>query len=88
MSPDINFFPVKAEISLFANIIVGGHWGDTFIGKFWFEIPEILEKSFSAAYSNQNIGMKVSPQCPPDMIFRKYEISAFTGKKKLISDDV
>ena len=31
--------------------------------------------------SNQNIAMKVSPQCPPDMIFRKYEISAFTGKK-------
>ena len=32
-------------------------------------------------YSNQNIGMKVSPKCPPDMIFQKYEISAFTGKK-------
>ena len=25
--------------------------------------------------------MKVSPQCPPAMIFAKSEISAFTGKK-------
>ena len=67
-------------------ILFKNHIGGTLRGHFhtyilvWIHCRKTFSPNFSGI-SNQNIRMKVSPKCPPDMIFQKYEISAFTGKK-------
>ena len=72
------FFPVKAEMLLFPNLVLVGPRGD--LGKrFWFEILGIL------AFSIWNVSRRIkkrlpkSPRGPPSVRFGKINISAFTG---------
>ena len=85
-SYDINFFfPVKAEMLLFSNLMTGGPRGDLQRVNFSLNINMStkifrISKNFKVKFT-----LCKSPRGPPVIKFEKSNISAFTGKKKLMS---
>ena len=66
-------FSVKAEMLLFSNLTSGGH----------LFVNCVFDRhlNFEKNQNFQNFKLKWIVSCPPDIIFEKSNISAFTGKK-------
>ena len=74
------FFPVKAEMLLFSNLMTGGPRGDSQIVNFTLKSLEILKIFVDMFIFKLKFTLCKSPRGPPVIRFEKNNISAFTGK--------
>ena len=74
------FFPVKAEMLFFLNLMTGPR-GDLQSVKFTLKFLEILKIFVDMFIFKLKFTLWKSPRGPPIIRFEKSNISAFTGKK-------